>query len=85
MNRSERRTLTISRRALAKDGGVIDLNSTEENFGATRYSSSMDTLSYSGTVVRFGYGISTLTLTLRIAQYESCAAEMLLPSLTVRV
>ena len=84
MNRSERRTLTISRRTLAKDGDVIDLNSTEENFGATRYSS-MDTLSYSGTAVRLDYGISALTLTLGIAQYESCAAEMLLPSLTVRV
>lgn len=60
---------------LAKDGDVIDLNSAEPNFGAARYSSSMDTLSYSGTAVRLGYGVSALTLTEGTAQYESCAAE----------
>lgn len=60
---------------LAKDGDVIDLNSAEPNFGAARYSSSQDTLSYDGTVLRLGYGISALTLTEEVAQYESCAAE----------
>ncbi|MFE2770853.1 hypothetical protein [Microbacterium resistens] len=59
---------------LAKDGDVIDLNSTEPNFGAARHTSSMDTLSYNGTAVRLGYGISTLTLMEQVAQYESCAA-----------
>lgn len=60
---------------LAKDGDVVDLNSTDPNFGATRYSSSMDSMSYNGTAVRLGYGVSALTLTEEIAQYESCAAE----------
>lgn len=66
-----RKSATVT---LAKDGDIVDLNSTEENFGARRYSSSMDTLSYSGTAVRLGYGVSTLTLTEGVAQYESCAA-----------
>jgi len=60
---------------LSKDGDVIDLNSTEPNFGAARYTSSMDTLSYNGWAGRLGYGISALTLTSGTAQYESCAAE----------
>lgn len=67
-----RKSTTVT---LAKDGDVIDLNSTEGNFGAARYSSSMDSLSYNGEMVRLGYGISTLSLTEEIAQYESCAAE----------
>jgi len=67
-----RKSTTVT---LAKDGDVIDLNSTEGNFGAARYSSSMDSLSYNGETVRLGYGISTLTLTEVIAQYGSCAAQ----------
>lgn len=67
-----RKSMTVT---LAKDGDVIDLNSTEGNFGAARYSSSIDSLSYNGETVRLGYGISTLTLPDGIAQYESCAAE----------
>lgn len=66
-----RKSTTVT---LAKDGDVIDLNSTEGNFGAARYSSSIDTLGYNGETLRVGYGISTLTLTDGIAQYENCAA-----------
>ncbi|MGG7507654.1 hypothetical protein [Plantibacter sp. YIM 135249] len=59
---------------LAKRGDKVDLNSTMPNFDAGQSGAWSDTLSYNGTAIVLGYGISALALSSGVAQYETCAA-----------
>lgn len=67
-----RATATVT---LATRGDTVDLNSVDPNFGAGETNSWTDSAHYDGDEIRFGYGISALTLRSGIAKYETCAAE----------
>ncbi|WP_157559920.1 hypothetical protein [Microbacterium sp. H83] len=59
---------------LARNGDTIDLNSVMPNFGAGGTMAWSDSVRYDGDELRFGYGVSSLTLPSGIAKYETCAA-----------
>lgn len=60
---------------LAKNGDTVDLNSVTPNFGAGSDYVWSDGARYDGDELRFGWGMSSLTLTSGVASYATCAAE----------
>jgi hypothetical protein len=67
-----RATATVT---LAARGDTLDLNSVAPNFDAGATNAWNDSAHYNGDEIRFGYGVSALTLKSGIAKYETCAAE----------